>query len=131
MNRTSVSPGRDELTVSTRDEGGCAVLTVVGEIDVYTAAVLRDAMQRLMNRGRVRLVLDLSGVPFCDSTGLGVLVGGFKHTRARGGSFRLVNVSAHLERVLRITGLNKVFAVHADVDAAIAADNADVVHDGI
>ncbi len=123
--RLTLSSDGHGLTVSTRDEGGCTVLTVAGEIDVHTATTLRDAMTKVLNRGRVRLVLDLSGVPFCDSSGLGVLVGGFKRTRARGGSFRLASVNEHMLRVLAITGLVKVFAVHADVEAAITADNAE------
>ncbi len=112
------------LTVSTYDEGGCAVLVVVGEIDCATVDVLQDAMHKLFRRGRVRLVLDLSDVPFCDSSGLGVLVGGFKRTRACGGSFRLSGVSPHLLKTLTITGLMKVFPVHANVAEAIAANSA-------
>jgi anti-sigma B factor antagonist len=81
-------------------------------------------MHKLFRRGRVRLVFDLSEVPFCDSSGLGVLVGGFKRTRACGGSFRLTGVSPHLLKTLTITGLTKVFPVHADVAEAVAADNA-------
>ena len=113
------------LTTTHHDENGCAVLVVVGELDVYTAGVLRTAILRLLSRGRVRLVLDLSGVPFCDSSGLGVLVGGFKRTRARGGSFRLSSVTPHLMKTLTITGLTKVFPIHAAVSEAIEADNVD------
>jgi len=115
------------LTVSTHDEGGCAVLVVGGEIDCVTAVVLREAVHKLIRRGRVRLVIDMAGVPFCDSSGLGVLVGGFKRTRACGGSFRLTSVNPHLMKTLTITGLTKVFPVHSDVAAAIEADKVDVV----
>jgi anti-sigma B factor antagonist len=120
----AAQPG-NALTTSAHDENGCAVLIVVGEIDVYTAGVLREAIHRLVHRGRVRLILDLSGVTCCDSTGLGVLVGGYKRTKAPGGSVRLVGVSDQLLRTLTITGLTKVFPVHADVASAIEADSAD------
>jgi anti-sigma B factor antagonist len=119
------------LTVSTHDEGGCAVLVVSGEIDCGTVDVLRDEMRKLCLRGRVRLVIDMTDVPFSDSSGLGVMVGGFKRTRACGGSFRLAGVAPHLMKTLTITGLTKVFSVHADVAAAIAADNADAAIRGV
>lgn len=124
LNTKAVKPSAG-LAVSTRDEDGCAVLTVTGEIDLYSATVLRDAIYQLIARGRVRLVVDLTEVDFCDSTGLGVFVGGFKRTRACGGTFRLVCVSSHLLGMLRITGLAKVFPVYGDVTAAVEADNAD------
>ena len=124
MNIKAVQPSAG-LTVSTRDEDGCAVLIVSGEIDLYSATVLRDAVHKLIARGRVRLVVDLTDVDFCDSTGLGVFVGAYKRTRACGGTLRVVCVSSHLLGMLRITGLAKVFPVYGDVTAAIEADNAD------
>jgi len=60
-----------ELSISTRDEGVHTVVEVVGELDVSTADRLRERFVDLIADGRYRLVVDLQGVDFLDSTGLG------------------------------------------------------------
>ncbi|MGL4744803.1 MAG: STAS domain-containing protein [Dermatophilaceae bacterium] len=108
------------VTTSHRDDG-VSVLVVVGEVDAYTAAQLRGALDAEVGAGRVRLVVDLEGVSFIDSTGLGVLVGRLKLVRHQSGWLRIVCSSDRVLRVLRITGLDKVFGVHASLDDALAA----------
>ena len=70
--------------------GDCAVLQVTGEVDVYTAPMLRERIRELAAKGAVHLIADLSQVDFLDSTGLGALVGGLKRLREDGGSLALV-----------------------------------------
>jgi anti-sigma B factor antagonist len=111
---------RVDLDLSARDIGGVSVVAVKGEIDVYTAPRLRDRITDLVGSGTYRIVVDLEGVEFLDSTGLGVLVGGLKKVRAHGGSLQLVCTQERLLKIFRITGLAKVFAIHGDVDAALA-----------
>nr|WP_312866409.1 STAS domain-containing protein [Streptomyces boluensis] len=93
-------------------------VTVRGELDLYTAPFLRAALVDLVQHGHTHLFLDLSDVPSCDSTGVGVLVGALKRTRARDGTVRLVTPSASVLSSLRITGLWKVFAVFDSLSAA-------------
>ena len=79
-----------DLTLATRDVDGTTVVTVGGEIDVYTAPKLRDKITELVAAGVYDLVIDMEAVEFLDSTGLGVLVGGLKKVRAHDGSLQLV-----------------------------------------
>ena len=109
-----------ELTLDTRRDGDHAVIAVGGEIDVYTAPQLRDAITDLVSEGIFHVVVDMGGVEFLDSTGLGVLVGGLKRVRAHGGSMRLVCTSERLLKIFRITGLAKVFPIHDSVAEALA-----------
>jgi anti-sigma B factor antagonist len=102
--------------------GDCAVLQVTGEVDVYTAPLLRERVLDLMAKGAVHLLVDLGTVDFIDSTGLGVLVGCLKRLRAREGSLTLVLNAKHIVRVFQITGLTKIFPPQHSVSAAIAAD---------
>ncbi|HSU73527.1 MAG TPA: STAS domain-containing protein, partial [Terrabacter sp.] len=74
--------------------------------------------------GRTNLVVDLTDVTFLDSTGLGVLVGRLKLTRTRGGLMRLVGRDDRVLKVFAITGLDKVFEIHPDLEAALAAGRA-------
>ena len=109
-----------ELTLSTSEVGGLTVLTVAGEIDVYTAPRLRDRISELVGEGVYRIIVDLESVDFLDSTGLGVLVGGLKKVRSHGGSLALVCTQERLLKIFRITGLAKVFAIHGSVSDAVA-----------
>jgi len=102
--------------------GDCAVLQVTGEVDVYTAPMLREQMRGLAAKGAVHLIADLSQVDFLDSTGLGALVGGLKRLREAGGSLALVIIAPRILRIFQITGLTKVLAVQHSVEDAITAD---------
>jgi anti-sigma B factor antagonist len=110
-----------DLSLTTRDEGDRTVVAVGGEIDVYTAPKLREQLVDLVNAGRYHLVVDMEGVEFLDSTGLGVLVGGLKRVRAHDGSLRLVCTQERILKIFRITGLTKVFPIHDTVDEALTA----------
>ena len=110
-----------DLTLNTRTEAEHTVLEVAGEVDVYTAPALRDRIADLLDGGRQRLVVDLGGVEFLDSTGLGVLVAGLNRAREVGGTLSLVCPQERVLKLFRITGLDEVFAVHSTVDEALAS----------
>jgi anti-sigma B factor antagonist len=110
-----------ELSVLSRREGARTVISVTGEIDVYTAPTLRARLNELVSQGQYDLVVDMAGVEFLDSTGLGVLVGGLKRTRSHQGNLRLVCHQEKIIKVFRITGLTKVFPIYANLDDALAA----------
>ena len=110
-----------DLSLTTRTEGDRTVLSVGGEIDVYTAPKLREQLVDLVNSGQYHLVVDMEGVEFLDSTGLGVLVGGLKRVRAHDGSLRLVCTQERILKIFRITGLTKVFPIYDSIADAVAA----------
>ncbi|MDH6111460.1 anti-sigma B factor antagonist [Kitasatospora sp. MAP12-15] len=110
-----------DLSLSTRTVGDRTVVEVGGEIDVYTAPKLREQLVELVNDGSYHLVVDMEGVDFLDSTGLGVLVGGLKRVRAHEGSLRLVCTQERILKIFRITGLTKVFPIHSSVQDAVEA----------
>ncbi|MEU5995110.1 STAS domain-containing protein [Spirillospora sp. NPDC047418] len=108
-----------------RVRGGTAVVTVAGEIDLRTAGVLRDRLVELHGRlpgtGPRRLVADFTGVLFCDAAGLGALVAAHNQIAADGGEIVLAGVRPAQLRLLRITGLHRLFAIHAAADDVWAA----------
>lgn len=110
-----------DLDIGTSVVDGRTVVQVVGEIDVYTAPQLRERLDAEIDAGRYDLVVDLTGVSFMDSTGLGVLVGRLKQIRLNDGSMRLVCAHDRVLKVFVITGLDKVFAIYPTVGEAVAA----------
>jgi anti-sigma B factor antagonist len=99
----------------------CAVLTVTGEVDVATAPQLRQEAVRLTTGGQANLVMDLSGVDFLDSTGLGVIVGVLKRARTHGGELAIAGAENHVRKVFDITRISDVLPMFATVEEACAA----------
>ena len=110
-----------DLTLETRETAGHTVVSVGGEIDVYTAPRLRDKITELVSSGHHSLIIDMENVDFLDSTGLGVLVGGLKKVRAQDGTMSLICSQDRLLKIFKITGLAKVFTIHASETAALSA----------
>ncbi|MEV3926402.1 STAS domain-containing protein [Actinomadura coerulea] len=117
--------GDDGLRIETSRVGaGTAVVAVAGEIDLRTAGPLRDRLVethgRLPGTGPRRLVADFAAVPFCDAAGLGALVAAHNQISADGGEIALAGVRPAQLRLLMITGLHRLFAIHRDVEAALS-----------
>lgn len=110
-----------EFSVAQQEVGGFPVVSIKGEIDVYSAPQLKDALTELLGAGSSAVVVDLTDVGFLDSTGLGALVAA--RTSATDADIRLPIVSDRdrILKLFRITGLDGVFEIHPTVDAAVAA----------
>lgn len=109
-----------ELSLASHDTAGHTVVEVHGEVDVYTAPVLRERLVELVDGGVRSVVVDLGRVDFLDSTGLGVLVGAQKRLRTVGGTLSLVCAKEPLLKIFRITALDQVFPLYQTVEAATA-----------
>ena len=96
------------------------VLTIRGDLDVDTAPALREALDRALDRSRPRVVVDMSGLQFCDSTGLSAFVVGTKHAAAQGGWLRLAAPSDWVRGLFDTLGLTRRIIVYPDVAAALA-----------
>ena len=89
-------------------------VTVAGEIDAYTAPKLREELLPLSEGNRKVITVNLKGVSYMDSTGLGVFVGLFKQLDKNGGELRLVELSDRLMRLFELTGLSKIMNISED-----------------
>jgi anti-sigma B factor antagonist len=99
--------------------GHRVVLRVTGEVEVYTTGELRQRLDWHIAHDRTDIVVDLTGVTFIDSTGLGVLVGAMRTVRPTGGRIELVADQAGILKLLRITALNRLFTVHPTLESAL------------
>jgi anti-sigma B factor antagonist len=101
---------------------GWTVLSVEGEMDLYSAPAVRDAALAAMDSGVDHLVLDLTAVPFMDSSGLGVIVACLKRLREMGGDLAVVSPpTSPPTKLLSLTGLDHAIATRATLDEALAA----------
>jgi anti-sigma B factor antagonist len=113
-----------DLRMEVVEQDGIPVLGVHGEVDVSTAPQLRQHLVELASSGAATAVVDLAGVDFLDSTGLGVLVSGLKRFRTIGGDLLLVCTHRRVLKVFEITGLTNVFSIHGTVAEAVQAARA-------
>ena len=107
-----------ELGIDVRRLNSFAVVDVKGEVDVYTAPKLREQLIELVSEGSYDIVVNLEGVDFLDSTGLGVLVGALKRVKAHEGGLGLVCTQDKILKIFKITGLTKVFPIYNSVEDA-------------
>ncbi|MDH7602724.1 MAG: STAS domain-containing protein [Armatimonadota bacterium] len=109
------------LETNLRNVDGRQVLDVKGEVDVYTAPQFKEAVNKMVDSGEKHILIDMSGVRYMDSSGFGTLLSVMKRLKPNGGSINLINVSSPIDRILKITRLNQVFATYPSVDEAIRA----------
>jgi anti-sigma B factor antagonist len=109
-----------DLDVESSHRDHASVLSLRGEVDVYTAPRVRQALVDLVDQGARNIVVDMEKVDFLDSTGLGVLVEGLKRVKTRDGNFSVVATQEKITKIFDITGLNKAFALHASVEDALS-----------
>lgn len=103
---------------------GFLICRPVGELDAFTVSQFRQALAELASSRR--LVIDMSGIPFVDSAGLGALIGGIRRTRELGGDVAVACDRPTLVRLLRTTGFDRIVTVAETVDEAIAALSKDL-----
>lgn len=118
----STAEAQERLVLQYRLDGGVAVVRVSGEVDVATCGLLRDGLLRVVGDEYYRgVVVNLAGVNFIDSAGIGVLVGVWHRARASDGSMALAVPSRQVQGILEITGLTKVFPIFNSETEAVQA----------
>lgn len=97
---------------------GVTVIRPEGRLNMVAAPSLRRELHDLVGAGNTRLVVDLAGTDFIDSSGLGALISGLKVARQAGGDLRIAAPTSQVETVLTLTNLNRVLKSHESADAA-------------
>ncbi len=106
-----------ELNVSSRFHDDHTIVTICGEIDLYTAPRLHSELAGLLADDMpARVVIDMSGVEFCDSTGMNVLLSCLRRARERGGELEIAAPKPAVRKILQVTGLDSVFTLVGDAE---------------
>src|SRR5439155_17330509 len=95
------------------------VISLAGEVDLYTAPEFKQQLLEVIGQGGKEVIVDFTDTTFIDSTTLGVLVSGVKRLRSNDGQLSLVCSDRNITKIFEITGLDRVFTIHASRDAAI------------
>ncbi|HEX4521605.1 MAG TPA: STAS domain-containing protein [Gaiellaceae bacterium] len=109
-----------DFGVTSADLGdGIATVGVAGEVDLYTAPRLKEALVDTIDGGSRKVLVDLSQATFIDSTTLGVLMGAVKRLRPAGGELAIACNDPNIRRIFEITLLDRIFAIYSSPDEAI------------
>ncbi|MFD9503116.1 STAS domain-containing protein [Streptomyces sp. NPDC060035] len=112
------------LKVDETEQGEWTVLRIRGELDLVTSPVVRQSVHGAVAEGQHDVVLDLSGVFFCDSSGVSVLIASRRLMKSCGGRLRLIlpargaEDGSHVNKVLGALGVRRLFEVYPDAESA-------------
>lgn len=106
-----------QLNTKTKDSG--AIISVSGDIDLYTSPDLRKAITKFAKKKSNPLVVDLDGVDYMDSSGVATLVEGLQLTSGYDGSFRIASLKEGVREVFELARLDKVFDIYENTEKAL------------
>jgi anti-sigma B factor antagonist len=111
------------MQIEEKMNGEVAVIKITGDITLNQGGdvLLKDKIQSLLQQGQRKLVLDLGGVSYVDSAGLGQLVQIHATAKSKGGLLRLVNVTKRLKDLLVVTKLVTIFDSYDSEAEAVAS----------
>ena len=112
---------KNGLTISEGAVDGVHVLKLTGFLDGHTFVDLERKLEGLLKGGRVRLVMDLSGLTYIASAGVGVFINFHSQAERQKGSLQLANAGAHIQEIFDILGLDAIFVIHPNVPSAVVA----------
>jgi len=113
-----------DITISERQAGDVTILDLDGKVTIGEGSVaLRNAIRRLLGEGKSKILLNLAGVGYIDSSGIGELVSSFTAVNKEGGTLKLLNLTQKIQDLLAITKLLTVFDVFEDEGNALSSFN--------
>jgi len=122
---TAVDAGRGpalvqaEMSLSVLSRPGLTIARLEGDLDIGTTPVLRERLLGVLGPGVRLLIIDLSGVSFCDVSALAVLIGTQRRARGLGSTVRLAAPRPQMAKLMRVTGLDRHFTICASLDDAL------------
>lgn len=102
-----------------RAEHGRTLVTLTGRLDLTSVTTFRAAVARAIDDRQPTVIVDLHHVDFIDSSGLGALVGAYRHTRDAGGDLRIVAPHAEVLELLTLMRLDRVLPAYPSIEAAL------------
>jgi stage II sporulation protein AA (anti-sigma F factor antagonist) len=103
-------------------EGKTLIVTVSGDIDHHSSVEIKEKLvYEYASKGCIDLIFDFTLLDFMDSAGVGMIIGRYKQMSINGGSVFAVGVTPKIERIFKLSGLNKLIKLYPTVDAALSA----------
>jgi anti-sigma B factor antagonist len=111
--------GNMNFSVSIRQSDDVSIVEMKGHLTSFELAAMREAIQGLLKQGRTNILLNLRGLQYLDSSGVGELVRNYMSVVKRGGTMKVVGLGPKVEEILKITQLHRVFQEFPDERSAM------------
>ena len=119
MTDKSSGSGKVKLTFDRVDASkGYIVLSLIGDLEMWTLPLAKERVQGLINEGKVNMVLDLERVNYIDSSGLGFFIGTLKKLRDKGGNLILINLNAYIYGIFKLIQLQHIIKTYDSLEEA-------------
>lgn len=100
-------------------DNGITLLTVSGELDALVAPKLKDAMNKCIDMGEVKIILDCEGLVHINSLAMGILRGKLQAVKEMGGNIKIIRLNNHIQTIFDMIGLDEIFEIYATAEEAI------------
>jgi len=107
------------MKLNSRTVDGVPVVDIEGDVDMYTSPGLREQLSKFTSKQQKRIVVNLAGVEFMDSSGIATLVQAYKEARPFNGEVCLASPAGNVLRVLKLSNLTSLFPVFDSVEEAV------------
>lgn len=108
------------LQITSKKRKDILVISLKGELDHHTARQVREYIDRILEDPIVKnIIMDIKGLKFMDSSGIGVLIGRYKIISKRGGKIGIININSHIDRIFQVFGIYKLVKVYDQLDQAL------------
>lgn len=109
------------MQIQMEEKNGIAVFELEGDIDINTSPEVKKSFDGIIKAKKNKLVINLQGVNYVDSSGLATLVEILKNLRSYGGKLKLINLSSKVKGLFEITKLDKLFDIRSDEEEALSS----------
>ena len=109
------------MEMQVREDGKVQILACVGRMDAQVSGLLKDRIQEILDTGSTRLILDLEGLEFLDSSGLGALVSCLRRVKEKKGEIKLAGLRPEVRSIFDITRVSRLFHICENVPDAVKA----------
>lgn len=109
------------MQISIREVDSIPVISISGEVDLYNAKEIKQVLDQKIQEGKYEIVVDVSEVPFMDSSGIGTLVTGMYKLRKYYGGLKVAGISGSVAKVFKLTGMESHLQVYESIEEAIQA----------
>ena len=111
--------GKEKLTFERSEAAkGYTVISLIGDLDIWTLPLAKERIQGLINEGKVNIVLDLERMNYIDSSGLGFFIGSLKKLRDKGGNLVLINLNAYIYGIFKLIQLQHIIKTYDSLEEA-------------
>jgi anti-sigma B factor antagonist len=107
------------MEIRTKEENSVAVLSLFGRLDLASGSILKEAVKALLEDQKTSIHLNLAGVEFINSSGLGALVSVMKEVRLQKGRLTLSDLASYVQEIFDITQLTHIFEIYSSEDEAL------------